>query len=164
MRTDWFISFPKVFPENETLPSCGYVKTTVWMYHMDVNKMHRQNARCELFKNATRYFEKNLEATHHEITAVWPLTFHLKNHPSKTNMRNTREKANTNSCDVILRTPTHGVSWPTRIYLRQPCTDTGSDQKDLPRAMANRNGRRERERERERERVGRIRAVNVTWW
>ena len=31
------------------------------------------------------YFEQILEATLHETTPVRPLTFHLKNYPSKTN-------------------------------------------------------------------------------
>ena len=52
---------------------------------LDGNKMHRENARWELHKNATSYFEQILEATPYETTAVWPLIFYLKNHPNKMN-------------------------------------------------------------------------------
>ena len=52
---------------------------------MDANKMHREKARWELYKNATSYFEQILEVTPHKTIAAQPLTSHLKNHPSKTN-------------------------------------------------------------------------------
>ena len=52
---------------------------------MDANKTHREKARWELHKNSSSYFEQIFEATFHKTTAVQPLTFHLKNHPSKMN-------------------------------------------------------------------------------
>ena len=65
------------------LPSCGCVNTTVWIYHMDVNKMHKEKARWELNKNATFCFEQVLEATPHKTATIQSLPSHLKNHPSK---------------------------------------------------------------------------------
>ena len=55
------------------------------MHNMDAKKMYREKVRWELYKNPTSYLEKILEATPYKTTAVWPLTTHLKNHPSKTN-------------------------------------------------------------------------------
>ena len=51
---------------------------------MDANKTPSEKARWELHKNATTYSEKIQEAAPHKTTAVWPLTSHLKNHPSIT--------------------------------------------------------------------------------
>ena len=43
---------------------------------MDVNKMHREKAKLELYKNTTNYFEQILEATPHKTTALcYVLTF-----------------------------------------------------------------------------------------
>ena len=53
------------------------------MHYMDTNKTHGEKARWKLQKNATCCFEQILEATPHKIAAVWPLSAHLKNHPSK---------------------------------------------------------------------------------
>ena len=52
---------------------------------MDTNEADGTMARWELHKNATSYFEQILAATLHKTTAVQPLTFHHKNHPSKMN-------------------------------------------------------------------------------
>ena len=60
-----------------TVVSADSTDTTVWMHHMDADKMPREKARCELHKNAMSHTEQILETTHHESTAVWPLTFHL---------------------------------------------------------------------------------------
>ena len=65
--------------------SCDCVDTTLWMHHMNADKMHREKTSWELHNNATSYFEQILEATPHETTVVRPLTSHLKNHSSKIN-------------------------------------------------------------------------------
>ena len=52
---------------------------------MDTNKMHRENARWEIHKNAMNSLEEILDATLHKTTALWSLTSHLENHPSKMN-------------------------------------------------------------------------------
>ena len=62
-----------------------WVNTTVWMHHMETNKMHKEKERWKLHKNVTSYFEQILETTSHKTVAVQPLTSHLKNHPSKMN-------------------------------------------------------------------------------
>ena len=59
---------------NKSFPSCGSVNTTVWMYHVDTNKMHWEKARWELYMNAMCCFEQKLEATPHKKAAVWPPT------------------------------------------------------------------------------------------
>ena len=68
------------------LPSCGYVNTTVWMHHVDANKIHGEKAKWEPHKNATCCFEQILKATLHKTAAKRPLTSHLKNHPRKMKM------------------------------------------------------------------------------
>ena len=45
------------------LSSRSCVHTTVWMYHMDANKTHREKAIWELGKNASSYFKQILEET-----------------------------------------------------------------------------------------------------
>ena len=59
------------------LSSSSCVNITVWMYHKDADKMHREKAQWKLLKNVTSYIEQNLEATPHKITAVQPFTFHF---------------------------------------------------------------------------------------
>ena len=66
------------------LPSSSPVNTTVWMYHIDTNKMHGEKARWELQKKATCCFELIQEATPHKTAVALPLTSYHKNHPSKT--------------------------------------------------------------------------------
>ena len=44
---------------------------------MDADKAYREKARREMLKNATTFVEQIQEATPHETTAVWPLTFYL---------------------------------------------------------------------------------------
>ena len=90
------------------ISGCVCVNTTVWMYHMDANKMQGEKVRWELPMNVTSYFEQILEATPHETTAVQPLTSNLKNFPSKTDMWDTAGKVkNKLISDVLLWTPTH---------------------------------------------------------
>ena len=52
---------------------------------MDANKMHREKARWELYKNATSYIEQVLEVRPQKTIVEQPLTAHLKSHPSKMN-------------------------------------------------------------------------------
>ena len=57
--------------------SWGSVNTTVWMHPMDANKMRKEKALGDLYKDATSYFEQILEVTPHDSIGVWPLTSHL---------------------------------------------------------------------------------------
>ena len=61
------------------------VNTTVWMHHLDANKIHRQKARWELYKNSMCCLAQIQGATIHKTTTLWLLTSHLKNHASKMN-------------------------------------------------------------------------------
>ena len=61
--------------------------------------------------------------------------------------------------DVLLWIPTHGrakAGRPARTYIQQLCEDTGCCPEDLPRAMNDREERRERVRD--------IRATSTIWW
>ena len=61
--------------------------------------------------------------------------------------------------DVLLWTPTHGrakAGRPARTYIQQQCEDTGCCPEDIPRAMNDREERRERVRD--------IRATSAIWW
>ena len=72
-------------------------------------------------------------------------------------MQDTAREAGTNSCDVLLWTPTHGcvkAGRPARTYIQQLCEDTGCCPEDLPEAM--------NDREKWRERVRDIRATSTT--
>ena len=51
------------------------------MHHIDANKTIGEKVWWDLHKNAKSYFQQFFEAT----TAVWSLTSHLTNHPSKMN-------------------------------------------------------------------------------
>ena len=62
------------------LPSCNCVGTTVWMHHMNANKMRGEKTRWDIHKNAICGFEQILEATPHKTAAVYPFTSHLTNH------------------------------------------------------------------------------------
>ena len=66
------------------IPRCGRCQ----FYCMDAPHGHKQNARENLDANYIRI----LEAAHHEITAVQPLTSHFKTHPSKTNIHGRSKK------------------------------------------------------------------------
>ena len=41
------------------LPSCGCVRITVWMHHLDANETHGEKARWELHKNASSVLNKS---------------------------------------------------------------------------------------------------------
>ena len=61
--------------------------------------------------------------------------------------------------DVLLWIPIHGrakAGRPARMYIQQLCEDTGCCPEDLPRAMNDREVRRERVRD--------IRATSAIWW
>ena len=109
---------------------------------MDANKTHREKATWELHKNSMSLLEQILEATHHKITVVWPLTSHLKSHPSKTK-RTCRTSKEELISDVLLWTSTRGhisVGRPGRTYLHQLCADTGCSLEDRPGAIDDREG------------------------
>ena len=123
---------------------------------MDGKKTKREKARRELRKTATSYLKQILEATHHETTAVWPLTSHLKTGRQTRRVGLYWRSKNELSSDVLLWTPTNGsasVSRKARIYLHKLCAGS---LEELPGAMDDRDGWRESVRE--------IRAVSVTWW
>ena len=47
------------------------------MNYMDSDKVYWEEARRELHKNGISYIEQILEATFHEIVAIWPHTSYL---------------------------------------------------------------------------------------
>ena len=63
----------------EILLSCSHISTTAWLHHLDFNEIE-----WELHKDALCYFKQILEAVSFQTAAVWPLTFYLTNHSSKT--------------------------------------------------------------------------------
>ena len=57
---------------------------------------------------------------------------------TKTIMQDTAGEVRTNSCDVLLWTPSHGrakAGRPVRTYIQQLCADMGCSPEDLPEAM-----------------------------
>ena len=64
--------------------SVAGVHTTVWMNHMDVNKMLGEKARWELHKNAMSHFEQILVLTPYETNTVWSPNSHQKHYQRKT--------------------------------------------------------------------------------
>ena len=99
----------------------------------------------ELHKNSMNNLEQILEA-------LWPLTSHLKNNPSKMN-KTCRHCWRTK--DELIRDGT-SVGWPTRTFPHHLCTDAGCSLEDLSGAMD--------DRDRWRERFRGICASSVTWW
>ena len=86
---------------------------------MDTNKMHGENTKWELHKNAICCFEHILDATSDKTATIWPLASHLKNHLSKRNnmLGTTREAKTKLISDILQWTPTHRcatVGQPTR--------------------------------------------------
>ena len=134
------------------LPSCRCVNTTVWMHYKDIDKMHREEARWELRKNDTYYFEQIQEVIAHKTAAGRPFTSHLKNLSNKMNKTCGTLLEKQEWTHKLLWTSTHGrtsFGWSARNYLHQVCADTGRSSEDQPRAMDDRDGWRERERERQ---------------
>ena len=64
------------------IPRCSCVQTTIWMNHMDDIKNHSENARQELYENASCFLEQILEATVPETATVRQLIHYLTNSPS----------------------------------------------------------------------------------
>ena len=91
------------------------------MNHTMLTKGHKEKPRSELDKNATCRFQQIPEAAPHKTATVRPLSFHLVEHPSKTNRHAShswRSKYELRS-DVLLWTQTHGrasVGRPSSIY------------------------------------------------
>ena len=122
------------------------------------NKMHRKKVRWELYKNAICCFEQKLEATLHKIAGIQPPTYHLTNHPSKTN-KTLCESKDEHISNVLLWTPTHGhtsVGQSEKTYTHHISADTGCSLEDLPGVIDDRDGWWERFRE--------LCAVSATWW
>ena len=69
----------------EFLPSCGFVRTIIWIYNRGANKTHRERVWRKLHEIAMCCFEQILKATPHETNTVRLLTSYLTKHPSKTN-------------------------------------------------------------------------------
>ena len=61
------------------LLSCGCVKTTMWLHHINTNERHSEKARWKLHKNAT-CFEYILRATLQKTAFVRPPTSNLISH------------------------------------------------------------------------------------
>ena len=53
------------------------VDSSVWMHHMDTDKVYRKKVWRKLLKNATNHIEQILEATSHKTEAVRLPTSHL---------------------------------------------------------------------------------------
>ena len=89
-----------------------------------------------------------MEAAPHKTIAVWSLTFHFKNHPSK---RKTCETLlEKNEVKFFNGPTTHGhasVDQTIITYLHQLCASTGCSLEDLLGAMDDRVRWRERVRE-----------------
>ena len=103
---------------------------------------------CIMLRDILNKSWKQLNKT----TAIRSLTFHLKNHSSKTNKtcRTLLEKVYEFISNVLLWTLNHGrasVGRPARTYLYQLCTDAGCSLEVLPGAIDDRDGWRERVRD-----------------
>ena len=98
-------------------------------------------ARWKLQKNATCCFEQILEAASHKTAAVQPLEWFLKWEARRTRHGGycwrTKNKLITN---ILLWT--HRC-WPTSKILCQLCADTECSLENLPRAMDDRDSKRE---------------------
>ena len=75
IRPDW---------QNEThfLPDSGRVDTAVWMHYLDAKKTAGEEAKRELYKNATSNIEQVLAATPHKAPTIQPPASHHENYPS----------------------------------------------------------------------------------
>ena len=61
-------------------PNSGRINTDVWMYRMDADQTHGEQARRQLHKNAASCREQVQKAVPHKAAPVrWP-TIHLENH------------------------------------------------------------------------------------
>ena len=116
----WSMYVLGIFPS----PSCVHI--TLWIHHMDTNKMHREKTRLELQKNVACCLEQILEATSPKTAVIEPLTSHLTSHSCKTNeiSRALLEK----------QKQTHKwhslIGRPAKAYLHQVCADIRYTLKD----------------------------------
>ena len=90
-----------------------------------------------------------MEAVPYKAAAVRPPTTHHENNPriDELDMQDTAGEVRTNSCDILLWTPSHGrakAGRPARTNIQQLCADTCCNPEDLPEAMDNKEGWRER--------------------
>ena len=116
------------------LPSCCCVHTTIWMHHINTNKMH-QNENFRRMQHTVLNKSWKLQPMKKQL---YSHVTHLNNHFSKTNMWGHcwRSKDELIS-NLLLWTPTHGcasVGWP-KICIHQLCMDTGCNLEDLPGAI-----------------------------
>ena len=110
----------------------------MWLHHLDINKALWEKVRWELHKDTAYHFQQILEVTLYKTAAVWPLTSHLINHPSKMNK----------IWWLLLRKQlspmdTHVWShqcWLIKTYIYQLCVNTGCRLEEMPRMMDNRDG------------------------
>ena len=65
------------------LSSGSFISTSVWLHHLDFNKMPGVKIKWGLQMNAECFLNKILEAAPYKIAVVRPLTSHLANDPSK---------------------------------------------------------------------------------
>ena len=73
------------------LPRRGRLSTTEQLHHLNFNET-----------------EPILKAAPYKTAAVWQLTSHLTNHPSKTKHGHCRRNKDEHTSNVFLWTPSHG--------------------------------------------------------
>ena len=131
------------------LPSYNCAHTTIWMHHVDINKMHRKKARWKLHKIVECSLEQILQACPYQTAAVWPLASNLTNHSSDMNK----------TCETLLEK--QGQIYNQCSHMDVPVLANQQrfiyiSLEDLPRTMDDRDGWRE-------SKSGSC-AVSVTWW
>ena len=67
------------------LPRYGLIITTLKIYSLNTNKMHKEKGRCEQRRNATSCFKQILESTPYKTATLGQLTSDFTNHPSQMN-------------------------------------------------------------------------------
>ena len=148
------------------LPSCGHVKTTIRMHHMDADETYRGKTRRWLHKDAMSYiFNKSWK----EHPTKQQLYGHL---PPIAKTIHKRQTQHAGHCwrtkdeiihGVLLLAPSHGranIRWPIRAYLQQLCVVSECRLED-------RLGAEDNKEKIERERVRKLRvfiAIRWYWW
>ena len=112
------------------LQSCGYISTTVWLYHTAVlihpqlGEVLGENAGWKLYKNIMSCFKQILETA-----AIWPLASYLTKHSRLRRYDghgwSSKDKL---ISDILLCTPKHrcaNIGRPARTYVHQLCVNTG---------------------------------------
>ena len=122
----------------------------------------------QLEKKLDGHYTRMLRAILNKSWQQHPTRHQLYGHPPITKTIQVRRTRHAGHCwrsrdelirDVLLWFPTHGrakAGRPARTYIQQLCEDTGCCPEDLPRAMNDREERRERVRD--------IRATSAIWW